>query len=461
MKGNGIFGFALGTVAGALALIASPAMGGTVAVCPVGCPYASIQAGINAATPGDTVAVGDGTYIENVVVNKSLTLQGERHRGRHKGDGDHRDRDGDDPKKVTILPAISNANPCPGSSLCGGAASNIILVEADNVTIDGFTLDGDNPSLTSGIIRGDADLDARNGIITNHLTGVWNDLTVSNVTMRNIYLRGIYASSGGTFDFHDNTVTNVQGDSNSIAMFNFGGAGVMKDNKVSFANDAISSNHSTGIQFLNNAVTHSGSGLHTDNAGDGGGTADLIQDNTVTHCQTDGYGIWVFVPYIAPVVKRNEIHGCTVGLAAFGQGNPVTTLFKDNHLNGAGASSSDTSNSFGVIVSTDRLGFGANDVSASFTDNVLRRFNTGVYVEQHCELFGSIFNDCASGGGQATATLHKNVIQHNGTGADGMPDTSVNAEHNWWGCKEGPNQPGCDTAIGTIDFTPWLSKRPK
>lgn len=42
-----------------------------------------------------------------------------------------------------------------------------------------------------------------------------------------------------------------------------------------------------------------------------------------------------------------------------------------------------------------------------------------------------------------------------------MPDTSVNAENNWWGCKEGPNQPSCDTAIGTIDFTPWLSKRPK
>jgi hypothetical protein len=29
----------------------------------------------------------------------------------------------------------------------------MILVQADDVTIRGFTLDGDNPALTSGIVR--------------------------------------------------------------------------------------------------------------------------------------------------------------------------------------------------------------------------------------------------------------------------------------------------------------------
>ena len=181
MKRASLFVFALGMIAGVLALTTLAAMASTIAVCPSGCTYSTIQAGINAATAGDTVVVGAGTYVENVVIDKPLTLQGIRR------------------KKVTIEPAVSNLN-CNtggGGSLCGGAASNIILVQADDVTIEGLTLDGDNPSLTSGITVGGADLDARNGIITNHLlAGVWNNLTVSHVTVRNDAVAQIRTSPG-------------------------------------------------------------------------------------------------------------------------------------------------------------------------------------------------------------------------------------------------------------------------
>lgn len=438
---------------------APTAMAAAINVCPSGCPFGTIQDAINAAASGDTVAVGPGTYIENVVINKPLTLKGAG------GELEGEEHEGSGKSRPTIMPAVSSPNPCTGSSLCGGAASNIILVQADNVTIDGLILDGDNPNLTSGIVRGDADLDARNGIITNHALGTYNNLTVSNVTVRNVYLRGIYASSGGTFNLHDNIVTNVQGDYYSIAMFNFGGSGVMARNRVMYANDAIASNWSSGVRFLDNEVTHSGSGVHTDNAGGFGplAPADLIRGNSVEHCMTDGYGIWVFVPYIAPAVEDNEVEGCSVGLAVFGQGVSVTTQFTDNWLDGEGASSSDPSGSLGVLVSTDILSYGSTDVSASFTNNVIRHFNTGVYVEQHCELFASYFpGDCpVASPTQATAVLHNNVIKGNNTGANGLIGTVVNAENNWWGCKKGPNQPGCDTAIGTVDFTPWLITPPK
>lgn|SRR5574337_201855 len=422
-----------------------------------GVPCLTINGAIGKASSGDTVAVGPGTYIENVVINKPLTLRGTR------GEDEGEEHEGSGKNRSIIMPAVSSPNPCSGSSLCGGAASNIILVQADDVTIERLTLDGDNPSLTSSVLVGGADLDARNGIITNHALGTFNNLTVSNVTVKNIYLRGIYASSGGTFNFRHNTVTNVRADPMSIGLFNFGGSGIMADNKVSYANDAIASNWSSGVQFLDNEVTHSGSGVHTDNAGTSG-TADLIRGNEIKHCMTDGYGIFVFVPYIAPTVQDNEVHGCTVGLAAFGQGgaSAVATVFTDNTVNGASASSSDPSNSMGVIVSTDMLGWGSTDVSATFTNNVIRHFNTGVYVEQHCELFGSFFpTDCSAGSTQAIAALHNNIIKGNNTGANGLTGTAVDAENNWWGCNKGPNHPGCDTAIGTVDFLPWLTKPPK
>ena len=445
-----------------------------------GC-YSSIQRAIDAAAPGDTILIGKGIYTENVVVTKPLTLlgagdrgehRGWRERGHHQGSGEDRDHHGsgeDDDEHhdsgehgaPVIRPAISNPNPCPSNSLCGGMASNIILVQAKDVTIRGLTLDGDNPHLRSGIVRSGADLDARNGIITNHALGTFDNLQVDDVTVRNVYLRGIYASSGGSFNFHDNTVQNVQGDDDSICLFNYGGAGVMAHNTAFDCNDALSSNWSRGVQFLDNEISRSGNGVHTDNAGGYGGTSDLIEDNIVKQCQKDGYAIFVFVPYIDATVRNNEVRGCTVGLAAFGQGAPTTTVFTGNDLNGEGASSSSRSDSFGVLVSTDMLGYGAANVSALFTDNVIQHFNTGVYVEQNCELFARFYPGDCQGGERAYVTLYNNMIEGNGTGANGKPHTVVDARRNWWGCSRGPNRPGCDTAIGTVMYTPWLTKPPK
>ena len=39
--------------------------------------YSTIQASVDAASPGDTIIVRDGTYIENIKVNKSLTIRSE------------------------------------------------------------------------------------------------------------------------------------------------------------------------------------------------------------------------------------------------------------------------------------------------------------------------------------------------------------------------------------------------
>ncbi len=235
----------------------------------------SIQRGVNVAATGNTVNVQAGSFFANVMIPTSITLAGA-------GQG-----------ITTVYPAVSNPLGSGSGSLNGG--SNIFLVQADNVTIENLTADGNNPNLSSGQSSNGVDVDARNGIITdfNSPTSIENNLNVNHVTVQNIYLRGIYAASGGTFDFEYNTVTNVEGDpSEAIGMFNFGGSGIMAHNAVSLTADALSANHSTGTTFAFNTVTDSGSGIHTDNNGDSGGVGDSIHDNNVSLGTVGSYGIF-------------------------------------------------------------------------------------------------------------------------------------------------------------------------
>ena len=440
----------------------------------------TIQAAVNQVSAGGEVRAAAGTYRENITIPKPLTLKGAGNSTR-------------------IIPALSAPATCVGNSLCPGS-SNIILVQANNVTIQKVLLDGDNPALTSGIVRMGADLDARNGIITNHPTsgipgsGVFQNLTVDHVTVKNIYLRGMYASSGGSFNFHHNIVTNIQGSPSSIAIFNFGGAGVMAHNTVSWANDGIASNWSTGVQFLNNRVTNAGSGIHTDNSGGYlTGGADLIQGNSVTKCTPDGYGIWVFVPYNAPTVRNNTVTGCQVGLGAFGgsfsPGLTVTTLFINNLVDGGGSAAS-----IGALIQTDTFGYGDTDVKASFTNNSIRNFAFGLQVTQtggksatvtvdkglvakngvgldnlgatltvtrSCvEKNATGFASRDQGAAVATTVAHQNSITKNTLfGANNTGATVMNAELNWWDSPSGPSLAGVNkiNSAAAVDGMPFLT----
>jgi hypothetical protein len=420
-------------IAGVLATSASAAM----TVCSSGCAYTGIQAAINGSAPGATITIAKGSYFENVTVNKSVTL---------KGAG----------AETIVYPGSSNPVCSPGS-LCGGSASNIFLVQADNVTIESMQLRGDNPNLNSGVVVGGEDIDARNGIITNHEAGTFNGLNVTKVKITGIYLRGIYASSGGTFSFTHDTITNVQGEGASIAMFNFGGSGVMAYNKVTSANDAISANWSTGTQFIHNVVAKSGSGVHTDNNGGDGGSADVIKENRIHECSTNGYGIFVFVPYLSATVEGNRVSGCYVGLAAYGSAvSGQGPSFVGNVLNGLGATTTDTEGTYGAYITTDELGFGFGDVTATLSSNKIARFTTGLLVTQTRP------SPEQPAGGQASVTAESNnSFIGNTHGANGEPGTVLNAANDWWGCSRGPNMGGmCNTALGTTTFTPWLTAAP-
>src|SRR5581483_6399829 len=103
---------------------------------------------------------------------------------------------------------------------------------------------------------------------------------------------------------------------------------------------------------------------------------------------------------------------------------------------------------YGAYLTTDLLGFGSGDLTATLNGNSIQNFGTGVLVTQES-------------GGQATVSGSGNTIKDNGTGATGEPGTSVNLANNYWGCKQGPNNsPKCDSATGTVAYTPWLTAKP-
>jgi len=383
--------------------------------------YATIAAAITAATDGDTVLLSAGTYQENVVIDKEITLQGV-------------DRD-----TVIIQPSFVGANTGGGS--LGAGVSNVVLVQSDNVTIATLTVDGDNPLLTSGEVFGGADIDARNGIITDHTTGLYDNLTVMGCLAKNIWLRGIYASSGGSFLFEGDEVFNVQADLQSIGMFNFYGSGVFLNNLVYDCNDAIASNWSSGTLYDGNEVYNSGSGIHTDNNGGVGGYADTIQNNFVHDSAVNGYGIWVFVPYFPVLVQNNIVTNVDVGMACAAHGGTgvVTPVFSGNTIDGVFRL-----NSTGLYVTTNEFGFGSNAVDIIFYENTITRNTDGVYLE-------------AEAGFTLSATASFNRIVDNASNAlDALDPGGTYAgswQHNWWGCNNGPT---CASVSVVVDATPWL-----
>jgi nitrous oxidase accessory protein len=117
--------------------------------------YTTIQAAINAANNGDTIKVADATYNESVNINKSLTLQG------GEAGVDARNRSGAE--------SVINAGCSP------------VQITADNVTLDGFTVQGStmtDPCTIAGIWMNPGGSGGGNGaqivnnIVQNNIAGI-------------------------------------------------------------------------------------------------------------------------------------------------------------------------------------------------------------------------------------------------------------------------------------------------
>src|SRR5438105_3135643 len=115
-----------------------------------GAQYSTIQAAVNAASPGDTIKVAAGVYNETVTVDKSLNIIGAQ--ANHNG-------------ATRSVPAVQE-------SVVTGAAGSFFL-NTDNIFINGFTVQGATgaPGITTSATHGGYVI--VNDVIQNNTFGVY------------------------------------------------------------------------------------------------------------------------------------------------------------------------------------------------------------------------------------------------------------------------------------------------
>ena len=143
-------------------------------------PFNTITEGVSAVTPGKSVMVAAGTYNEQLIINKSIALKGED-------------------KDTTFINGT-------------GLTENLITVEADNLTITNFTIDGASSAAKGIYFDNCSSININNNIIQNNISYGVNysnsSPTIENNNIRNNNYSGIDIAAGGAGTIRDNSLIN-------------------------------------------------------------------------------------------------------------------------------------------------------------------------------------------------------------------------------------------------------------
>ena len=263
-----------------------------------GAQHLTIQAAVDAAASGDTISVAAGTYVEQVIVNKNLTLTGA-------GAGS------------SILEAPASMT---------GVKILLEITGAVNVEVSGFTVRGSSTATTCGsilagiFVRDGAYANIHNNTVTsiadNPLTGCQNGRAIW-VGDSLFGGTGAALASTGTADIVDNVITAYQ--KSGIVVAHTGSQADIDGNTITGigATAAIAQNGVT--------VIHGATATITDNA---------ISGNDYTPPEASSAGVILFqagdVDITGNSITANEI-GLSVGASTTG---PVD--FNNNVVSGNG-----------------------------------------------------------------------------------------------------------------------------
>jgi CSLREA domain-containing protein len=390
--------------------------------------FKTVQGGVNGVAPNGTVNVAAGTYAEQVIIGKSLTLTG--------------------------AGAATTTINTP-ATLTPGIGGNLVIVEVNGgatVTASGIAVAGPRNF---------------NGCSAQIFYGVFVSgaatLNLSNSTVRDIRLAdpsligcqdGIAVRAGSqalaqtaTLSLNNVSVTNYQksavildgaGTTGTITNSTLTGQGV----PANIASNAIQIGRGAGATVTGSTVS--------------GNLCNNPACGPDPFTQSFSTGALVFSTTAAVSFSNNTFSTNDVGIYNNAanttvSGNTFTANRHENlFLDEGNATISDNNMSGASNVGVLAISYvgNAGNSSGTLTRNNITGATTGLQML-----------DDTSGADNFTPqlTAHFNRIVSTTTAIDNPQNQTADFENNWWGCNAGPGNAGCGTVTGTgADYNPWF-----
>jgi parallel beta-helix repeat protein len=390
-----------------------------------GCPYSSISAAVAAASPGDVVEVSQGTYKEDVIVGKAISLVG--------ANRNNTIIDATGLKNGIYVDGLDNAG-LSGVSVSGFKVQNanfegILITNATNITISGNQVVNNNVNLNINAadcpnippFETNEGFDCGEGI---HLSGVDHSIIADNLVENN---SGGILLSDDTGATHDNLIMG-----NTVRNNPF-------DCGITLASHTL---------FAPGPPTAAGVFHNTINGN--------VSDHNGTKVPGAGAGVGLFAgaPWnktygnvvVNNILTDNGLPGVAMHAHSPGASLP-DNMIAGNYISGNGADTADTATSGPAGINVSGGDNGAGHPLAVITGTVIA---------------GNTFQQETIGIAVKTNSLvvaHLNDFINPSIGVDNIDGGSVDATLNWWGCSRGPEAAGCADVQGTnILFLPFLTK---
>lgn len=265
--------------------------------------YSTIQAAVDAALSGAVITVDPGTYVEQVTIGKTLTIKGAQA--------------GVDARSNARLSGAAGTESVITGAGSGSSVTSAFKILANDVTIDGFTVQGTTSNgSTGGIVIGPdrAGTHIVNNIVQNNVSGMVlsnNSATDPAVIQFNVFRNNNNAgSNGGRGIYTDETffgsnLTNVTIDSNAFQR-NQGSSGTTGF-EAAIALEAGVVGRQSNIRITNNTFDNNGKAtlfFHTSNI--------TITGNVITNTQDQWSGTLRFEGDITnATIKNNTMYDNT------------------------------------------------------------------------------------------------------------------------------------------------------
>jgi parallel beta-helix repeat protein len=390
-----------------------------------GCPYSSISAAVAAASAGDVVQVSQGTYKEDVVIGKAISLVG--------ANRNNTIIDATGLKNGIYVDGLDNAG-LSGVSVSGFKVQNanfegILITNATNITISGNQVVKNNVNLDVNAgacpdippFETNEGFDCGEGI---HLSGVDHSIIADNLVENN---SGGILLSDDTGATHDNLIMGNTVRNNSF------------DCGITLASHTL---------FAPGPPTAAGVFHNTINGN--------VSDHNGTKVPGAGAGVGLFAPapwnktygnvVVNNIITDNGLPGVAMHAHSPGASLP-DNMIAGNYISGNGADDADTltSGPTGINLSGGDNGTGhplAVITGTVIAGNTIQQETIGIAVKTN-----------------SLVAAHLNDFVNPAIGVDNIDGGSVDATLNWWGCSRGPTAAGCAAIQGSnILFVPFLTK---